>query len=92
MAESGPQGVSTTTLLNCKSLEGKAQSGLEGWDQTDPFGELTVCPKQRRNLIFVWTKENKANENQAGDILAGKHWAQAVDTNSKKLQFATLTE
>lgn len=56
------------------------------------FRELRVCPKQRRNLTLVWTKENKANENQAGDILAGKHQAQAVDTNNKKLQFVTLIE
>lgn len=46
-----------------------------------------------RNLALVLTKENpKANENQAGDILATKHQAQAVDTNNKKLQLATLIE
>lgn len=79
-------------LCSIVSLEDEAQSGLEGWHQTGPFREFRVCPKQRRNYTPVWTKENKANENQARNILAGKHRAQAVDTESKKLKFATLIE
>lgn len=79
--------ISTSTLLNCKRVWRTKHKVVwrDGIRETNSES-LKIYPKQSRNLTLVWTKGNKANENQAGDILAGKH----RDTNNKKLQFATL--
>lgn len=41
-------------------------------------------------IVHLCGQKKINNENK--DILAGKHQAQAVDTNNKKLQFATLID